>query len=108
MDLISRTVNSALQEGKFSAEATYKKILEANGENMNQKDKKNLKKKLKRKQKKIKRQNPGFTHDQPEESDQEDQEEEEHGLKPSLASKPEPPKKQDRTEPPEIIEDPFE
>jgi hypothetical protein len=108
MDLISRTVNSALQEGKFSAEATYKKILEVNGENMNQKDKKNLKKKLKRKQKKIKRQNPGFAHDQPEESDQEDQEEEELvGLKPSLASKPEPPK-QERTEPLEIIEDPFE
>ncbi len=109
-DLVSKAFQAGLQEGSFSATTAYKKILEENGENMNQKDKKNLRKKLKRKQKKIKKLNPDFAHDQPDPSDAEDQEEPETApsRKPLSKQHPNPPSSSQQPEPLEVIADPFE
>lgn len=107
-DLVNKTISTALQTGKFSAASAYKQILEANGENMNQKDKKNLRKKLKRKQKKIKRQNPDFLFEQPDQSDPEDHDGPEDAPERRPVTKAEPASNTVRPHPLEIIEDPFE
>ena len=113
---IEELISDSTKDGHLDANLTYEKILEVAGDNLNLREKKNLKKKLKRKQKKLNKQNPGFAHSHPDESDDELGDE---NLKPienvakvhvsqsKSVQKPTKTFKQD-IKPKEVISDPFE